>query len=139
THTLDDAQAEITVVDVGQGLSVLVRTRDHALLFDTGPANDHGLDLGASAVVPALHALGVNRLDRLIISHGDNDHSGGMVAVRRAFPEARLSGPEGWAPKGATLCRRDSAWQWNGVKFRILHPPPFFPYLRNDSSCVLRI
>ncbi|HMB43278.1 MAG TPA: DNA internalization-related competence protein ComEC/Rec2, partial [Luteimonas sp.] len=139
TNTLAAAEAEITLIDVGQGLSVLVRTRDHALLFDTGPASERGLDMGESAVVPALHALGVNRLDRLIISHGDNDHSGGMAAVLRAFPNAQLFAPEGWAPKNATLCQRDTAWQWNDVKFRILHPPPFFPYLKNDSSCVLRI
>lgn len=138
-QTLADSEAEITVIDVGQGLSVLVRTREHALLFDAGPASERGLDMGESAVVPALHALGVNRLDRLIISHGDNDHSGGMDAVLRAFPQARLFAPEGWAPAGATLCRRDAAWQWNGVVFRILHPPPFFPYLHNNSGCVLRI
>ena len=139
TNSLGNAEAEITLIDVGQGLSVLVRTRDHALLFDTGPASEHGLDMGESAVVPALHALGVNRLDRLIVSHGDNDHSGGMAAVRRAFPSATLSAPEGWAPKGASLCQRDTSWQWDGVRFRILHPPPFYPYLANDSSCVLRI
>jgi competence protein ComEC len=139
TNTLVDNEAEITLIDVGQGLSVLVRTRDHALLFDAGPASERGLDMGQSAVVPAMHALGVNRLDRLIISHGDNDHSGGMAAVLRAYPEAQLFAPEGWAPKGATLCQRDTAWQWNRVKFRILHPPPFYPYLRNNSGCVLRV
>ena len=139
THTLAAAEAEITVIDVGQGLSVLVRTRDHALLFDAGPASERGLDMGESAVVPALHALGVNRLDRVVVSHGDNDHSGGMPAVRQAFPGAQLLAPEGWAPKGAGLCQRDGAWRWDGVDFRILHPPPFFPYLKNDSSCVLRI
>jgi competence protein ComEC len=139
TRTLANAETEITLIDVGQGLSVLVRTRDHALLFDAGPASERGLDMGESAVVPALHALGVNRLDRLIISHGDNDHSGGMQAVLRAFPRAQLFAPEGWAPPGATLCQRDTAWQWDGVAFRILHPPPFFPYLHNNSGCVLRI
>ena len=139
TNVLQEAETEITLIDVGQGLSVLVRTRDHALLFDAGPASERGLDMGASAVVPALHALGVNRLDRLIISHGDNDHSGGLAAVRRAFPKAQLLAPEGWAPKDAALCRRDWAWRWNGVDFRILHPPPFYPYLANNSSCVLRI
>lgn len=139
TNHLDNAEAEISLIDVGQGLSVLVRTRDHALLFDAGPASERGLDMGESAVVPALHALGVNRLDRIIISHGDNDHAGGMAAVRRAFPGAILSAPEGWAPKDAAFCRRDSAWRWNDVNFQILHPPADYPYLRNDSSCVLRI
>jgi competence protein ComEC len=139
TQMLDRAEAEISVIDVGQGLSVLVRTQNHALLFDAGPASEPGLDMGEAAVVPALHALGVNRLDRVLISHGDNDHSGGMAAVRAAFPGAQLFAPEGWAPTDAQLCQRDHAWRWDGVDFRILHPPPFFPYLKNDSSCVLRI
>lgn len=132
-------EAQITVIDVGQGLSVLVRTSDHALLFDAGPASERGLDFGEAAVVPALRALGVRHLDRIILSHGDNDHAGGAAAVRKAFPGARVSAPEGWAGVGMSLCQRADHWTWNGVNFRILHPPPLFPYLRNDSSCVLRI
>jgi len=62
-----------------------------------------------------------------------------MAAVRAAFPGAQLLAPEGWAPADAQLCQRDHAWRWDGVNFRILHPPPFFPYLKNDSSCVLQI
>lgn len=131
--------ADITVIDVGQGLSVLVRTRNHALLFDTGPASARGLDLGEAAVVPALHALGVRQLDALWISHGDNDHSGGAEAVHRAYPASLVYAPEGWAKPGMFLCRREQRWRWDGVDFRILHPPPDYPYLRNDSSCVLRV
>jgi len=132
-------QAEISVIDVGQGLSVLVRTAQHGLLFDAGPANPRGLDFGEAAVVPTMRALGVNRLDTLLISHGDNDHSGGMDAVNRAFPGARTLGAEGWARPGMGLCQLTQSWVWDAVRFQILHPPPFFPYLRNDSSCVLRI
>lgn len=133
------AEAQITVIDVGQGLSVLVRTANHALLYDAGPASERGLDFGEAAVVPALHALGVHRLDKMLISHGDNDHSGGLAAVQRAFPHTRVQAPEGWAKAGMSMCQRENAWQWDGVKFRILHPPSLFPYLRNDSSCVLRV
>jgi len=132
-------EARISVIDVGQGLSVLVQTRDHALLFDAGPASARGLDMGEAAVLPTLHALGVNRLDMMLISHGDNDHSGGAEAVRRAYPDVRVLAPEGWAKPGMHWCQRSQSWHWNGVAFRILHPPPLFPYLDNDSSCVLRI
>ncbi|MGH8114550.1 MAG: ComEC/Rec2 family competence protein [Rhodanobacteraceae bacterium] len=45
-----------TVIDVGQGLSVLVHTRGHSLLFDTGARYPSGFDLGAAAVVPTLRA-----------------------------------------------------------------------------------
>ncbi len=132
--------ADLAMIDVGQGLSLLVRTQHHALLFDTGPAFDGGLDLGEAAVVPTLHAFGVPRLDALVISHGDNDHSGGADAVRRAYPVALRYAPAGW-PRGKDYqpCLKDSAWDWDGVTFRFLHPPLDFPYLGNDSGCILRI
>ncbi|WP_155844882.1 DNA internalization-related competence protein ComEC/Rec2 [Arenimonas oryziterrae] len=138
-HTPAPGEAEIVVIDVGQGLSVLVRTAAHTLLFDAGPANARGLDMGEAAVLPGLHALGIGRLDTIVISHGDNDHAGGLTAVQRAFPLARVLAPEGWAGPGMHRCQRDAHWRWDGVDFRILHPPPLFPYERNDSSCVLRI
>jgi competence protein ComEC len=69
--------AVATVIDVGQGLSVLVRTQSHVLLYDTGPASPDGYDAGDDVVVPALQALGVRGLDAIVLSHGDNDHAGG--------------------------------------------------------------
>ena len=75
-------------LDVGQGLSVLVRTAHHILLYDMGPAIPDGFDAGQRVGVPALHALGVLRLDMAIVSHGDNDHAGGFPAV------ARVSAPD---------------------------------------------
>lgn len=132
-------EADIRVIDVGQGLAVLVRTSRHQLLYDAGPAGARGPDMGEAAVVPSLRALGIGRMDTLLASHGDNDHAGGMAAVRRAFPHARMLGVEGWARPGMGLCRSTQRWRWDGVDFEVLHPPPFFPYERNDSSCVLRI
>ena len=73
-----DGEVDIDVLDVGQGLSVLVRTREHALLYDAGPGSARGPDAGDTVVVPALRALGVRQLDTLLISHGDADHAGGM-------------------------------------------------------------
>jgi len=132
--------ADLAMIDVGQGLSVLVRTQHHALLFDTGPSYSGGLDLGESAVVPTLHAFGLRRLDALVVSHGDNDHAGGADAVRRAYPVALRYAPAGW-PKGADYrpCERGTQWAWDGVTFSFLHPPRYLPYLGNDSGCVLRV
>ncbi len=135
----DAGAVDVDVLDVGQGMSVLVRTQHHALLYDAGGAGPRGPDFGEVAVVPALRALGVRRLDALLLSHGDADHAGGLDAVRRAFPGTRVLGVEGWAQPGMGLCRNTQAWTWDGVEFRVLHPPPLFPYLRNESSCVLRI
>ena len=132
-------EAELRVFDVGQGLSVLVRTSRHALLYDMGPAIPEGFDAGERAVVPALHALGVRRLDVAMVSHGDNDHAGGLAAVRRAMRVATLYGAPGDPLPETRDCVAGQAWRWDGVTLRVLHPAPHFPYLRNESSCVLRI
>jgi competence protein ComEC len=135
-----DGEAEIVVVDVGQGLSVLVRTARHALLYDMGPAQPDGFDAGEQVVVPALHALGVRRLDLAVVSHGDNDHAGGFPAVARAFPPRLSLTPDGAPPlPQGRPCLAGTHWRWDGITFRFLHPPRDFPYLDNESSCVLRI
>ena len=132
-------EAELTVIDVGQGLSVLVRTRHHSLLYDAGPAVRDGFDAGERAVVPALRALGVARLDRAVISHGDNDHAGGFEAVRAVVPVAQALTPAGSPVRTDGPCVAGQAWEWDGVRLRFLHPTPHFPYLGNEASCVLRI
>lgn len=132
-------EAELTVIDVGQGLSVHVRTARHELLYDFGPAVVDGFDAGERAVVPTLRALGVRALDRLVLSHADNDHAGGLEAVARVFPSGDRRAPEGSGIAAARPCVAGQAWSWDGVRFRFLHPPAYFPYLRNESSCVLRI
>ncbi|MDB6164827.1 MAG: internalization-related competence protein ComEC/Rec2 [Xanthomonadaceae bacterium] len=132
--------AELVVLDVGQGLSVLVRTAHHNLLYDMGPARPEGFDAGERVGVPALRALGVTHLDMAIVSHGDNDHAGGFPAVARAFPPALALTPEGAPPlPQGRPCIAGHAWQWDGVRFRFLHPPLYFPYLGNNAGCVLRV
>ncbi|MGH8031401.1 MAG: DNA internalization-related competence protein ComEC/Rec2 [Luteimonas sp.] len=131
--------AELVVLDVGQGLSVLVRTANHALLYDMGAAQPDGFDAGARVGVPSLRALGVRRLDAAIVSHADNDHAGGLPAIRQAFTLPLAFAPQDSGIQPTRACVAGSAWQWDGVGFRFLHPPGYFPYLGNESSCVLRI
>ena len=138
-HAPAFGDAELTVVDVGQGLSVLVRTRHHALLYDMGPAVPDGFDAGERVVVPTLHALGVRRIDVAVASHGDNDHAGGLPAVRRAFPPGLALSPAGSPVPDTKPCLAGTHWRWDGVEFRVLHPAAGFPYLDNESSCVLRV
>jgi len=132
-------EVELVMIDVGQGLSVLVRTAQHQLLYDAGPAIKDGYDAGERAVVPTLHALGVGRLDRTVISHGDNDHAGGFEAVRAALPVGLAEAPAGAPVRVDRPCLAGTFWEWDGVRFRFLHPAPGFPYLDNESSCVLRV
>ncbi|MGN7839788.1 DNA internalization-related competence protein ComEC/Rec2 [Stenotrophomonas sp. 22385] len=132
-------EVELLVMDVGQGLAVWVRTRHHRLLYDAGPAAEGGFDAGERIVVPTLHALGEAGLDRVLLSHGDRDHAGGMPAVRRAFHDPPLQAPPGAVPGAAMGCSRGDRWHWDGVDFAVLHPPPASAYAGNASSCVLRI
>jgi competence protein ComEC len=135
----EPGEVEVTMLDVGQGLSVLVRTHRHALLYDMGPKVEEGFDAGERVVVPALRALGVRQLDVAMVSHGDNDHAGGLEAVAAAFPSARLFGAPGDPLPETRDCIAGREWRWDGVRIRVLHPGLHFPYLKNDSSCVLRL
>ncbi len=128
----------LTLFDVGQGLSALVQTSQHTLLFDAGPGNPEGSNAGESVVVPSLRALGVNHLDQIMLSHADADHAGGLAAVRRAFLSP-VSTSANSKISDSNACIAGQKWQWDGVEFSVLHPNPGLPYLANQSSCVLKI
>lgn len=131
---------EAAMLDVGQGLAMLVRTRNHALLYDAGARFPSGFDLGQAAVAPALRALGVRELDRLMLSHGDNDHAGGAAAVVAAMRPAQVdSGEPERVNTPSQPCRAGDAWNWDGVAFRVLHPTDAKNVSENDRSCVLLI
>ncbi|HSE10989.1 MAG TPA: DNA internalization-related competence protein ComEC/Rec2 [Rudaea sp.] len=137
---LGDGEFEALMLDVGQGLAIVVRTREHALVYDAGARFPSGFDLGEASVVPALHALGITHLDRLIVSHGDNDHAGGAAAVLAAFPLAAAeSGEPGRIAIASTQCRAGESWDWNGVAFRIVHPHEPLSARANDRCCVLEV
>jgi competence protein ComEC len=135
-----EGACEVWVLDVGQGLSVLLRTRDHAMLYDAGARFPSGFDLGEAVVLPSIHALGITRLDVLMISHGDNDHAGGAKAVVTAFPQARrYAGEPARMPMPMEQCVAGQSWQWNGVRFRVLSPESGAGDRDNDSSCVVLV
>ncbi len=138
---------ELLAADVGQGNAVLVRTARHALLYDAGPRYGAHSDAGDRVIVPLLRALGV-RLDLLMLSHRDTDHTGGAQAVLAAQPGAALTGSIAQehallSLRPATPCVAGQRWDWDGVAFEVLHPaqedldkPGQRP---NALSCVLRI
>ncbi len=143
-------ELRVTVLDVGQGLAVVVHTRAHVLLYDAGPAFTEQIDAGQRIVVPYLRAAGVRRLDAMVVSHDDNDHSGGALSVLQALPVAWVASslPAGHAiALAATRSRPCSAgerWEWDGVRFEFLHPQTRTSEgddrtKDNDRSCVLRI
>ena len=139
-------QFEVLGADIGQGNAVLVRTAGHALLYDTGPRFSRESDAGHRVLVPLLRALGT-RIDMLMLSHRDSDHTGGAPAVLAMQPQARLvsSIEDGHPLQGlrpSERCTAGQKWVWDGVNFEVLHPEADDydkPNKSNAMSCVLRI
>ncbi|THF60828.1 DNA internalization-related competence protein ComEC/Rec2 [Pseudothauera rhizosphaerae] len=137
-----------TVLDVGQGQAIHVQTAGRDLLLDAGPPYGPAADAGERVVLPYLLASGVGRLDRLVVSHGDSDHAGGAASVLAGIEVAALAGslapghglPER-AGRALHACRAGEHWEWDGVRFEVLHPAADGARLRkeNDNACVLRI
>jgi competence protein ComEC len=139
-NRIPEGDARAVVLDVGHGLAVLVETRNYRLLYDAGPRYPSGFDLGDEVALPAIARGGPAGLDALIVSHADNDHSGGAPAVLRAFPRADvLHGPDVTGLAAARACSAGQQWTRDGVQFSILHPRASFGARGNDSSCVLRV
>ncbi|MBE2245415.1 MAG: DNA internalization-related competence protein ComEC/Rec2 [Burkholderiaceae bacterium] len=141
-------QFALTVVDVGQGTAVLLRTANHLLVYDAGPRYSPDADAGERVLLPLLRSMGESRIDLLMLSHRDNDHVGGAAALLAALPVAAVSSslepghPLILAAPRHSRCEAGQRWQWDGVGFEVLHPQPQdFERLRkpNALSCVLRV
>ena len=156
---------KVTVLDVGQGLSVVVQTNGvsgrHTLVYDTGPAYSSGFNMGDAVLVPYLRYWGNTKLDTLVVSHGDNDHSGGFASLIEEFPASQIFFGEPLPVEGIPLenvllestlledklsentpynfCRSGHAWEWDGVIFEFVHPGQEVEKESNNRSCVLQI
>ena len=141
--SLKAGEFQVDFLDVGQGLSVVVRTASRTLLYDTGFSNDDSFDIGQSVIIPYLRHQGVKQLDHVVLSHDDRDHIGGYQSISKDFSIERLTvmpGSRYLADSAeASACRSGDFWQWDGVEFRFLHPDTPGSMKENDRSCVLRI
>jgi competence protein ComEC len=147
---------DLAVLDVGQGLAVVVATHSHAMLYDAGPRYSDDADAGGRIIAPYLRASGIGRLDAMVISHQDSDHSGGARTLLQTVPVdwvlsslpydnaiVTSTSGEGADPLAHLRCGDGQQWTWDGVSFSVLHPTPLhFDDARakpNDLSCVVRI
>ena len=127
------------VLDVGQGLAVVIQSGDEVTIYDTGMAWRGGSSAAEQVVLPFLAARGIERISRLVVSHADLDHSGGVQALRRAVDieyiivGERLPGVRGWS------CRAGQGWWSGAIHFELLHPSGPVQPAGNDASCVLRV
>ncbi|OIN50690.1 DNA internalization-related competence protein ComEC/Rec2 [Pseudomonas azotoformans] len=132
-------QVEVLQLDVGQGQSLILRTRHHALLYDAGPRTGT-FDLGARVVLPSLLKLGVETLDLMLLSHADADHAGGAAAIVKGIPIRRVVGGEtDGLPVfiGTQPCVSGERWTWDGVTFELWQWPGAIS--GNAKSCVLQV
>lgn len=139
-------QFELLAADIGQGNAVIVRTAAHTLVYDSGPRYSAESDAGHRVVVPLLRALD-ERVDILMLSHRDSDHTGGAAAILSMQPQAALlssieDGHELQALRPSRRCAAGQRWQWDGVDFQVLHPAAGDyegANKPNAMSCVLRV
>lgn len=132
-------QVTVVQLDVGQGQAVILRTRNHALLYDAGPRSG-SVDLGARVVLPSLKKFGIERLDMMLLSHADADHAGGAAAIARGVPITRVVGGEteglpAFLKTGP--CISGERWEWDGVSFVLWQWVDAIS--GNSKSCVLQV
>lgn len=141
-HRLQAGEAVFTLLDVGQGLAAVVQTRRHGLVFDTGPRFSHKFDTGKAVVIPFLRQQGIRQVDTLIVSHGDNDHIGGVDSLLQQVPVGTIltSAPRLLSAGRGHACQQGQHWQWDGVTFQVLHPSKGgLGQKENNQSCVLMV
>jgi competence protein ComEC len=137
------AQGEVwfTLLDVGQGLSAVIETQNHQLVFDTGARFSEQMDMGKNILLPFLYSRQITSLDSLIISHADNDHIGGAKALlsRINAKEILSSVPEALADYPVKPCVAGQKWTWDTVEFSMLSPSKETFTDENNNSCVLKV
>ena len=145
----DQGQMQVTALDIGQGMAVLVETSGHRLLYDTGPDFGDAADAGSRVILPYLRARGIDHLDALVISHSHSDHTGGALSLLReiAVDQVISSLPAGHPIVSAAIkhqrCLQGQRWQWEAADFQMLYPVQALydsdKWQPNARSCVLKV
>ncbi|MGV6989434.1 DNA internalization-related competence protein ComEC/Rec2 [Testudinibacter sp. P80/BLE/0925] len=136
---LSQADWRLEMLDVGQGLAMLLVSDDQATLFDTGQAWQGG-SMAETEILPYLRRQGLN-LQQIIVSHDDNDHAGGVPALLNAFPNALLiqASTKDYGAQRRRFCHQGVRWQWQGFEFEALAPMATVVTAKNQDSCVLLV
>lgn len=128
---------QLRVLDVGQGLAVLITRGERGILFDTGDRYPGGYNMADAVILPLLNRLDVRVLDYLVISHKDRDHAGNRRAILQALPVRHELSSFDFG-RFTALCRRGQQWRWQGLEMAVLWPQQ--PGLgHNNDGCVLQI
>ena len=141
-----NGEYKVLMLDVGQGLSIVIHTKQHNLVFDTGAKYSQQSDLASQVILPYLKGSGISTVDKLVISHTDNDHAGGINSLLASVKigEVLTSDPADLqsmllSSRSIKGCVAGLSWQWDGVNFKFLHPSQYKIFKGNNASCVLRV
>jgi competence protein ComEC len=135
-----DYLLKLTALDIGQGLSLVVQTQAHHLVYDMGARYQSGFNLGQAVLVPYLKSEAIKTIDAAIVSHSDNDHAGGYEYLNQNFVIKKTYMPSVVTElKTHYRCQAGHSWSWDGVKFEFLHPTEILANKTNNQSCVLQI
>ena len=148
----------MTVLDVGQGLSTIIRTSQHTLLYDTGDKFSPGFNMSDMVSIPFLRLKGISKIDQLILSHTDRDHAGSYVELNQLNIKKVMSGEadkikekfKGYIQHSSVhieieQCHQGMSWQWDGVNFEVLSPKLLtiekkaLRLKANNQSCVVLV
>lgn len=133
---------EMTVLDVGQGLSVYIGTRHHHLIYDVGARFNDNFDAASAVILPYLRKQGVGSLDRVVISHGDNDHAGSLPVLLAGIAVTQvISGASEkiMTETDTVVCEDGFSWQWDQVTFQLMQADSSLWHDENNRSCVLKV
>ena len=141
-HYLSRPNWQLDTLDVGQGLATLIVKDGKGVLYDTGSSWESG-SMAQLEILPYLQRQGI-QLEWLILSHDDNDHSGGARAMLSAYPDIQLTtasqkryGEKNTAENDRTFCLANKQWTWQGLHFTVLSPNNIVPRAENPDSCTL--
>lgn len=129
-------QWQLTILDVGHGLSVVIRQGSKTMIYDTGAAWQSS-SIARRLLTPYLQVVGTNSLDYLVLSHFDNDHAGDWQYVEQKWQANRVIASQ--RVPGAIPCVRGNHWQWDNLQIEALWPPTITRRAYNPHSCVLKI
>jgi competence protein ComEC len=135
----NDRNWQVKVMDVGQGLSVFIERNGHYILYDTAASYPSGFNLADAVLLPYLKHKGIVRLDKVIISHSDNDHAGGLKPLKQSIIiDELISNDINLLPDVG--CKRGQTFNWQGLTFKVLWPVEIMEKKqKNDDSCVINI
>ncbi len=136
---LPDGSVKLIIFDIGQGLAIAIQTKRTVTIYDTGAKFDN-FDMAEKVIIPYLKREGIKKIDTVILSHADNDHSGGFNSLKHTFPIDKIYvSDKKQLDSNSHYCLKGERWQKDKVDFQFIYPGKNYLNLHNNSSCVLRI